>query len=354
MSRFMSSRYVDLEPYTPGEQPREQKYIKLNTNENPFPPPPEVQDAVALESEKLALYSDNECTELRKVLAKRLGVRPEELVITNGSDEILYFAFLAFCDEKTPAVFADITYGFYPVYAGITRVPARILPLNEDWTLDPTMYRDAGGTIFIANPNAPTGLALPPQQIEWILQKNPDHVVVVDEAYVDFGARSCARLIRAYENLLVIQTFSKSRSMAGGRLGYGIGNEKLIRDLNTIRYSINPYNVNSLTQAAGIACIEHDEYNFVNCSEIIENREWTRAELLKLGFRVTESRANFLFASHPAFPGDQLYARLKERGILIRHFGIERIRDWNRISIGYRWQMERMIETIKSMLEETV
>ena len=303
MSRFFSDKYKDLEPYTPGEQPREQKYIKLNTNENPYPPLPEVAEAVRKASEKLYLYSDTECVELRKNLAERLNVSPDELLMTNGSDEILNFAFMAFCDKHTPAYFADITYGFYPVFADINQVPYEEIPVKEDLTIEIKDYFQKAGTIFIANPNAPTAIALRRSEIEEILKQNLYNVVVVDEAYVDFGAESCVPLIKEYDNLLVTQTFSKSRSMAGARLGMGIGNPELIRDLNAVKYSLNPYNVNSLTSAAGVASLKMDEYNMKNCGIIIETRSRTERALRELGFEMTTSQTNFLFARHPAISG---------------------------------------------------
>ena len=351
MSRFFSEKYAQLKAYTPGEQPRDQRYIKLNTNENPFSPPPEVEEVLMEEWEKLRLYPDPECRELRALLAERLEVAPEELLMTNGSDEILYFAFMAFCDAHTPAVFADITYGFYPVYAQVNLVPYRVIPLKEDLRLDPKDYEQAAGTVFIANPNAPTGLALSREQVEGILEKNTYNVVVIDEAYVDFGAESCVPLIRQYDNLLITQTFSKSRSMAGGRLGMGIGNPDLIRDLNTIKYSTNPYNINRLTMAAGIATLREDEVNRKNCETIVRTRRWTAAELKKLGFEMTDSVTNFLFAKHPEISGEKLYLELKKRGILIRHFSDPRIQDYNRITIGTREQMETLVETVKEILE---
>ena len=351
MSRYFSDKYADLEAYVPGEQPRDQQYIKLNTNENAFPPHPAVAKAVAEESGKLHLYSDPECRELREALAARLEVEPEELLMTNGSDEILNFAFMAFCDEYTPAVFPDITYGFYPVFAAVNRVPYREIPLEEDLTIDPEKYTQTAGTIFIANPNAPTGIALTRGQIEGILQSNPYNVVVVDEAYVDFGAESCIPLIREYENLLVTQTFSKSRSLAGGRLGFGAGNPELIRDLNTVKYSTNPYNVNRLTNAAALACLTNDEYYTENCRTIADTREWTAREMKRLGFELTPSSANFLFAVHPRIDGETFYREMKERGILIRHFSGARIREYNRISVGTREQMETFVRTAAAILE---
>ncbi len=351
MSRFFSDKYKDLEPYTPGEQPRDQKYIKLNTNENPYPPLPEVAEAVRKASEKLYLYSDTECVELRKNLAERLNVSPDELLMTNGSDEILNFAFMAFCDKHTPAYFADVTYGFYPVFADINQVPYEEIPLKEDLTIDITDYFQKAGTIFIANPNAPTAIALRRSEIEEILKQNLYNVVVVDEAYVDFGAESCVPLIKEYDNLLVTQTFSKSRSMAGARLGMGIGNPELIRDLNAIKYSLNPYNVNSLTSAAGVASLKLDEYNKKNCEIIMETRSRTERALRELGFEMTTSQTNFLFARHPAISGEDLYLELKKKGILIRHFNKERIKDYNRITIGTPEQMESLVATIKQVLE---
>ena len=352
MSRFFSDKYKDLEPYTPGEQPREQKYIKLNTNENPYPPLPEVAEAVRKASDKLYLYSDTECVELRKTLAERLNVSPDELLMTNGSDEILNFAFMAFCDKHTPAYFADITYGFYPVFADINQVPYEEIPLKEDLTIDISDYFQKAGTIFIANPNAPTAIALRRSEIEEILKQNLYNVVVVDEAYVDFGAESCVPLIKEYDNLLVTQTFSKSRSMAGARLGMGIGNPELIRDLNAIKYSINPYNVNSLTSAAGVASLKLDEYNMKNSEIIMETRSRSERALRELGFEMTTSQTNFLFARHPDISGEDLYLELKKKGILIRHFSKERIKDYNRITVGTPEQMEKLTAAIKQILEE--
>ena len=339
MSRFFSEKFTELEAYVPGEQPKDQKYIKLNTNENAYPPHPAVTEAAAAASRTLHLYSDPECLELRKTLAERLGLTPEELVTTNGSDEVLNFAFMAFCDSHIPAVFPDITYGFYPVFAKVNQVPFREIPLQEDLTVRVEDYLNAAGTIFLANPNAPTGIALSREQIEEILQANPYNVVVVDEAYVDFGADSCIPLIREYDNLLVTQTFSKSRSLAGGRLGYGAANPEIIRDLETIRYSTNPYNLDSMTLAAGKACVENDSYNTANCRKIMITRKRTAAALEKLGFEMTPSSANFLFVRHPDFSGEEIYRKFREKGILVRHFTVERIRDYNRISMGTEEQM---------------
>ncbi|MCR4877600.1 MAG: histidinol-phosphate transaminase [Clostridiales bacterium] len=351
MSRFFSDKYRELKAYTPGEQPKDRKLIKLNTNENPWPPEARVAESVKEAAGRLNLYSDPECGKLREILAGRLDLRPENLIMTNGSDEALNFAFMAFCDADHPAVFPDITYGFYPVYARVNQVPFREIPLTDGWRVDPRDYAGCGGTVFLANPNAPTGIALTLEQIGEILRNNPDSVVVVDEAYTDFSGQSALSLLGAWENLLVIQTFSKFRSLAGLRLGYAAGSEELIRDLKTMQYSTNPYNVDSLAQAAGVACLEQDEVNTEHARMICETREWFRGQLLDRGFEVTDSRANFLFVRRDGFPGSSLRDRLRERGILIRWFDQERIRDWSRITIGTRQDMETLIRTLDQILE---
>ena len=352
MSRFLSGRHAALVPYTPGEQPRDMQYTKLNTNESPFPPSPAVVRAAEAEAKRLHLYCDPECTELRKRAAALYGVKPENILPVNGSDEILYFAFLAFGDEEHPFAFPDISYGFYPVYADMCHVPAHILPLREDFSVDPADYIGLGENIVLANPNAPTGMALSVPDLERIIASNPDRVVVIDEAYVDFGGESCVPLIEKYENLLVTQTFSKSRSLAGARLGFGIGCESLIRDLTTVKYSVNPYNVNRMTQAAGCAAIDDNAYYMDNCRTIAENREYLTRELQKLGFSVLPSKANFVFAQSPAISGFELYAALKARGVLIRHFDKARIGDFTRITIGTKEQTDILLDSIRAIFKE--
>ena len=343
MSRFFSTDYRALTPYTPGEQPRIQNLIKLNTNESPFPPSPKAKEYAKAAAENLQLYSDPTAKRLHEVLAAHLGVKPDEVLATNGSDEILNFAFMAFCDKEHPAAFADLTYGFYPVFADLNGIPYTEIPLSEDFTIRKSDYLGINKTIFIANPNAPTGILLPKRDVEEIIASNPDSVVVVDEAYVDFGGESCVDLIHKYDNLLVTQTFSKSRSMAGARLGFGVGCKSLIADLNTIKYSTNPYNVNAMTMAAGIGALEDEEYTRANCQTIIENRTWAADEMRKLGFFVTDSKTNFLFAKHETVSGETVYSELRARGILVRHFTLERIRDFNRITVGSRAQMEALV-----------
>ena len=353
MSCFFSNKYSLLEPYTPGEQPKDQQYIKLNTNESPFPPSPLAREMAAKAAENLNLYSDPECRDLVKAACEYFSVEKDEILFTNGSDEILNFAFMAFCDEKHPAVFPDITYGFYPVFAELNRIPYETIPLCENFSVNPDDHIGLNKTIFIANPNAPTGLALGLADVERIVVGNPESVVVIDEAYVDFGAESAAGLIHKYDNLLVTQTFSKSRSMAGARLGFGIGCKSLIGDLNTIKYSTNPYNVNSMTAAAGIGALKDSEYFKKNCKTIIENRAWTTKKLRELGFTVLDSKSNFVFASSPLIGGNELYLKLKDRGILVRHFEKPRLNEFNRITIGSMEQMTALIDAVKNILEET-
>jgi len=351
MSRFFSARHSNLVPYTPGEQPRDMQYIKLNTNESPFPPSAKARKYAAEAAAQLQLYPDPECKMLTEKLAALCGVEFEEVLLTNGSDEVLNFAFMAFCDEDHPAAFPDITYGFYKVFAQINHVPYVEIPLSDDFTVRVEDYIGLKKTIFIANPNAPTGINLPISEIEKIVAGNPDNVVVVDEAYVDFGGESCIPLIRKYDNLLVVQTFSKSRSMAGARLGFGVGCKALIRDLNTIKYSTNPYNINRMTMAAGIGVLEDEAYTRSNCEEIMQNRAWTTARLREIGFEVLDSCTNFILAKHPRLDGADTYQNLRKRGILVRHFNGERLNAYNRITIGSKPQMEALVAALKAEVE---
>ena len=352
MSRFFSAKYEKLEPYTPGEQPKILNLTKLNTNECPFPPSAKALRFAQEHTRPLNLYSDIEGLDVRQALAGLYGIGPENLILGNGSDEILNFAFMAFCDETKPAAFPDISYGFYPVFAALNRIPYTEIPLRQDFAIAPEDYSALGKTIFIANPNAPTGLALTRAQVEEILRQNRDSVVVIDEAYVDFGGESCVPLIRDYDNLLVVQTFSKSRSMAGARLGFAAGNAALIADLNTIKFSTNPYNVNSMTLALGLGVLLDEETTKANCRAIMENRAYTIAGLEALGFTVLPSSANFIFARSDRLSGGELYKKLRERAVLIRHFDKERIRDFNRITIGTREQMDILLKNVCEILEE--
>ncbi len=352
MSKFLNERISRLSPYTPGEQPKDMDYIKLNTNESPFPPSKKGVELSLSGASISHLYPDPDCTELTKLVAEFVGVKAENVIMVNGSDEVLNFAFMAYCDQRTPAVFADITYGFYKVFASLNGVPTKIIPLKEDFSIDIDDYIKQDGTIFIANPNAPTGLVLPLTEIERLLKSNPDRVVVIDEAYIDFGGDSAVKLIEKYDNLLVTQTFSKSRSLAGARLGFGVANEKLISDLMRIKYSTNPYNVNRASAGLGMGAILDKEYFENNCKKIIENREQTKKKLIELGFTLTDSYANFLFAKTDKISGKELYLKLKENGVLVRHFDSPRISDYIRITIGNQEQMQIFIEKTAKILEE--
>lgn len=345
----MSRRFNRLTPYTPGEQPVDKPYIKLNTNESPFPPSDKATAAAEAELQRLQLYPDPTCGKLRAALADRYGVTPDRVMVGNGSDEVLSFAFLAYGDAGV--AFPDITYGFYRVFADLYGLDALEIPLREDFTVDTEPYKGLRRTIFIANPNAPTGIALSPAQIEEIVAANPDNVVVVDEAYVDFGGESAVPLVEKYDNLLVTGTFSKSRSMAGARLGFGIGCPALIRDLETLRYSTNPYNVNRMTLAAGLGQLADEETTRRNCQTVADNREYTARRLTEMGFSVIPSAANFVFATCPKIPGKELYLRLKDRGILVRHFDTARLKEYNRITIGSREQMDALLSAVQSILE---
>ncbi|MCI6647774.1 MAG: histidinol-phosphate transaminase [Oscillospiraceae bacterium] len=354
MSRFFSSKYAALEAYVPGEQPRDQKYIKLNTNESPFPPSPKVTEYAAREAGRLQLYSDPDSTEVTRAVAEHFGLSPRQVLLTNGSDEILNFAFMAFGDAEHPFLFPDITYGFYEVFADLNGIPYETIPLREDWSIDYKAYCGAGKNIVIANPNAPTGLSLPLCEIEEIVRTNPDHVVIVDEAYVDFGGESALPLIEKYDNLLVTRTFSKSRSLAGARLGWGMGQESLMQDLNTIKYSTNPYNINRMTAAAGLAAMEENEYYLQNARTIIATRDRTADALRQLGFAVTDSRTNFLFVSADWISGGDLYRELKARGILIRHWDKPRIGNWCRVTVGTDEEMDAFLAQVTQLRKEVL
>ena len=352
MSKFLSPTLAAVTPYTPGEQPQDQQYIKLNTNESPYLPSPRVVAAVSeAEVEKLRLYSDPACADLLKAAAAHFGLQPEQIMPGNGSDENLFFALRAFCDADHPLAYADITYGCYGVWCGLMHIPSHIVPLKEDFTLDPKDYYGLNQTIVLANPNAPTGIALPRAEIEGILKANPNNVVIVDEAYVDFGGESCVPLIDQYENLLVVQTFSKSRQLAGARLGLAMGNAKLIADLNRVKFSLNPYNINRLTLKAGQAALEDTAYFEKTRAAIMDTRAWTMQQLTDRGFTVLDSRANFVFASTDRINGGALYKELKKNGILVRHFDAPRIENWLRITIGTPEQMQALMDAVDKILE---
>ena len=350
MSRFFTESLSALQPYVPGEQPQDMQYIKLNTNESPFPPAPGVIQAISsAEVERLYLYSGPDCKALIESVARRFGLRSEQVTVGNGSDEVLWFALRAFCDEKTPLAYNDITYGCYKTWCGLLNVPSKILPLKDDYAIDLSLYDNLQATVMVTNPNAPTGICLNLAQIEGILRANPDNVVIVDEAYVDFGGKSAVSLIDQYDNLLVVQTCSKSRSLAGARLGFAMGNPELIADLNRIKFSFNPYNVNRLTCLAGIAAMEDEAY-FNRCTKAVADTRDRMAEALKqIGFTVTDSKANFLFAESSRISGKELYLKLKERGILVRHFDKPRLENRLRITVGSDQQMDALLTALRQL-----
>ena len=351
MSKFLNQAIEAMSAYVPGEQPRDKAYIKLNTNENPYPPAPSVIAAINdAEIEDLRLYSDPTAKVLKEKLAKLYGLAPENIYVGNGSDEVLYFLFRAY--GQRGAAFPDISYGFYSVFAELCGIPATVIPLEADFTIDPAKYHGLDRFIVIANPNAPTGLSLTLDQIEGILKANPNAVVAIDEAYVDFGGESAYPLMAKYENLVVVRTFSKSRSMAGARLGYALAPAALIADLEKIKYSVNPYNVNRLTLRLGEATVDAEPYYQEKCAAIVATRQRTAAALKELGFTVLPSRTNFLFAKSGKIGGRELYEKLKDRGILVRHFGNPRICDYIRITIGTDAQMDACLAAIRGILEE--
>ena len=350
MSRFFNKKYSSLEAYTPGEQPRDMKYIKLNTNESPFPPSKAVIQAIDTDSVKnLRLYPDPEGRELKEAIAELYGVERENVFLSNGSDDILNFTFMSFFDASGVA-FPEISYGFYKVYAELYALDYKTIPLRPDFSIATQDYMGLGRGIVIANPNAPTGMALGREEIEKIVASNRDNLVLVDEAYVDFGGESVVELTKTYDNLIVCCTFSKSRSLAGARLGFAIADKAIISDLETIKFSTNPYNINRLTMAAGVAAIRDNDYYMANCREIEKNRDYTTEALRRLGFEVLDSKANFVFAKSDAIGGEELYLKLKSRGILVRHFTNEKIKEYNRITIGTLDDMKALVEAVEEIL----
>ena len=378
MSKFLSNRFLGINSYVPGEQPQDRSYIKLNTNESPFPPSPAVLAAInATEVSMLNLYPDPDTREASLAICEKFGLRPENTIFGNGSDELLAFAFQAFCDSRVPAVYADITYGFYSVYARINCVESRVIPLDDSFNLVPSDYYNAGGTVFIANPNSPTGCAIPLEHIENIVRANhgsslncgsslnrinngssgnsgngmtQGNVVVVDEAYAPFGGQSAVPLIHKYDNLIVIHTMSKSKNLAGARIAYAMADSALISDLNTMKFSFNPYNVNRLSLIAAVAAINDAQYYDACVEKLVATRERTVAELTCRKFTVLPSKANFIFAKPLFISGEGYYRGLKERGVLVRHFTQTRIKDFVRITIGSDEQMDRLLAETDDMM----
>ena len=341
-----------VEPYVPGEQPKH-KVIKLNTNENPYPPSPKVQKIIdEFDAQQLRLYPDPEVSELIAAIAKNKGLDKEQVFVGVGSDDVLAMSFLTFFGSEQPILFPDITYSFYDVWAELFRIPYEQIPLQEDFRICVDDYKRKNGGIVIPNPNAPTGIAESLDAIEEIIAANPDSVVIIDEAYVDFGTKSAQELLKTYENLLVVQTFSKSRSLAGSRIGYAMGSKKLIAYLNDCKYSFNSYTMDRLTIQVGKASMEDEPYFTEQVHRIIETREWAKEQLHKLGFDFPDSKANFIFARHKEIAAEDIFAALKQRNIYVRYFKKPRIDNYVRITIGTKEEMEQLMNALQEILQE--
>ena len=350
--KFWSDRIQSLVPYTPGEQPKDRVFIKLNTNENPYPPSPKVLEAIRQASdERLRLYPDPESTQLRQAIAKYHGVSSEQVFCGNGSDEVLGLCFYAFFSPGRKVLFPDITYSFYPVYAELFHLDYEEIPLNADFTLPVERFLGNNGGVVICNPNAPTGKTLPLEEIRRVLDANPDVVVMVDEAYADFGAQSAVSLLAEYPNLVTIHTLSKSRSLAGMRLGYALGSPDLIAGVTCVKNSFNSYPIDRLAQAAGVAAMEDVEYFDMSRGGVMATRERTTAALREMGFLVHDSNANFIFISHHEKEAKDLQQALRDRGILVRWFDKPRIRSYLRVSIGTDAEMDAMCAACNDILK---
>ena len=351
MTRYWSKLVDGLDPYVPGEQPQDQQYIKLNTNESPYPPSPAVERVIRdYPVDRLRRYPDPQSGKLVTALADYHGMTPDQVFVGNGSDEVLAHAFQAFFKQDEPILFPDISYSFYPVYCRLYQIDFRQVALDESFRIDFDGFRRANGGIIIPNPNAPTGIAITLAEIRAMLADNPESVVIIDQAYVDFGAESADRLIAEFDNLLVVQTFSKSRSLAGLRLGYALGQAQLIEALQRIKNSFNSYPVDSLSDAIGLAALEDEPY-FQECNRrVIDSRERLAQALAGLGFEVFPSSANFVFVRHPETAARTLYLELKSAGILVRYFETARIDNCLRISIGTDAECDALIAGLKNIL----
>lgn len=352
MKEFWSGRVRDMTPYVPGEQPKNRKFIKLNTNENPYPPSPRVGQAVADAAADLRLYPDPECVELRQAVAKQVGLSPENVFCGNGSDEVLSFAFQAFFDKGKAITMPDITYSFYEIFVKYLDLTVELVPLNEDFSLPVEKFFRCPGGVVVANPNAPTGQSISPEKLEEVLASNEKNVVLVDEAYVDFGAKTAAGLIPRYPNLLVVQTASKSRSLAGLRVGWALGQPNLMAALRCVRDSINSYTVDRLASAAAVAALGDGAYFEKTRRAIMETRERTWLRLGEMGFEGAPSQANFLFVRHPRVPGKVLYDGLHRRGVLTRRWDAPRIKDFLRVSIGTPEEMDALCAALADAVAE--
>ncbi len=338
-------------PYIPGEQPKDCGIIKLNTNENPYPPSPRVKAVMdSFDDAKMRLYPDTNSTVLVEALAEKYNVKPSQVFVGVGSDDVISMAFLTFFNSDKPVLFPDITYSFYDVWADVYRIPYETKSLDENFRIKPDDYKCENGGIIFPNPNAPTGVLESLDKIEKIIKANPDSVVIIDEAYVDFGGESCIPLVEKYDNLLVVQTFSKSRSMAGMRIGFAIGNEKLIKFMNDVKFSINSYTMNPLSQLCGAEAVYDNDYFVKTTSEIIETREYSKKKLTELGFTYPDSMSNFIFASHSEVDAGVIFEELKKRKIFVRYWNKPRISNHLRITVGTREEMDILFAALEEIL----
>ena len=353
MSKFLSDKAKSIEPYTPGEQPKDKNYIKLNTNESPYPPSPNVKKALIDSNfDDLRLYPDPNVSDLKKEIAELYNVNTNNIFVGNGSDEILAFSFMAFFNKGDKVYYPNITYSFYSVYSSLCDLNEVKIPLKDDFSIDINDYKNLDAGIFIANPNAPTGLLITLSQIEEIIINNRNNIVIVDEAYIDFSeTESAYKLVNKYDNLLVIQTFSKSRALAGIRLGFAIGNENLIQGLKNIKYSFNSYTINRLSIIAGIEAIKDKDYFKDTVNKVINTREKTKIKLKELGFNVLDSKSNFIFISHKNVFAEDIYMKLRENGILVRYFKTDIINNYIRVTIGTDKEMDIFVEKIKYIIK---
>lgn len=351
MSKYLSEIVKQIEPYVPGEQPKDKKYIKLNTNENPYPPTKKASEAICNSLDKLNLYPEPTTENLREELANYYSLNKDQVFVGNGSDEVLAFSFMAYFNPGDTILFPDITYSFYPVYAGLFKLNKELVRVNDDFSLDSELFKKENDGIIFPNPNAPTGKLMNLSEIEEILKSNTENVVIVDEAYIDFGGDSAVSLIDKYPNLLVTQTLSKSRSLAGLRVGFAFGQEELIDGLNRIKNSINSYTIDTLAMNGALESIKDEDYFKETTEKIINTRERVSKELKSLGFKVIESKANFVFIEHESEEAGELFKKLKEEGILVRYFNMDRIDNYLRVSIGTDEEMEKFLGKLEEVLK---
>ena len=353
MSEFLASRYAQMTPYVPGEQPKDRPYIKLNANEATVPPCPGVAQALADEAMLAGLcrYADPRCLPLRQAVAQRFGMAPDEVFVGNGSDEVLALIFMTFLQPGDRIAFPDVTYGLYHDYASTFGLAYEEIPLRDDWTLDVDAFVTSTAHVVFPNPNAPTGLRIAPEDVARIAAAHPERLVIIDEAYVDFGSKTCAQMVRTYRNLIVVQTMSKARNLAGAHIGYAFAQADLVADMRDIKFSFNPFNVSAPTMAIGIAALADEEFFDAYTTDVCAERRATEEALRALGCTVTTSHANFVFATHPALSAERWQAELRSAGILVRRFAGPRTGNWLRVSVGTHDEMAAFLRETARILQ---